>query len=191
MLQGGIYSARQTCPWDSGALQCTVELCDDQAMNPILPGLLAIALYLLATSLLRQGPELHDDQAFNAVACRHPEHGANLLRALRAIVQDNLGDAVDSFAVALSDDSSEVFTLYQGFVLLFLRETARRGFGDRLLATLTERGIADRHWPLQVAYDAYLHGENRLMDVNPEVRTAARRIYQRLEAPNRSDARLI
>ena len=146
---------------------------------------------LLAASLLRQGPELHDDQTFNAVACRHPEHGANLLRALRAIVQDNLGDAVDSFAVALSDDSSEVFTLYQGFVLLFLRETARRGFGDRLLATLTERGIADRHWPLQVAYDAYLHGENRLMDVNPEVRIAARRIYDWLEAPNRSDARLI
>ncbi|AUB80429.1 hypothetical protein [Candidatus Thiodictyon syntrophicum] len=77
------------------------------------------------------------------------------------------------------------FLIYRGRVLLFLRQTARRGHGDRLLRALTDLGIAGTHWPLQVAFDAYLHGEARLKDVNPEVRGAARRIYDWLDAPRR------
>jgi len=72
-------------------------------------------------------------------------------------------------------------------MLLFLREAARRGHGDALLSDLRDRGIADTHWPLVAAYEAYLHGEARLADVNPEVRTAARRIYDWLDAPRRSE----
>lgn len=146
---------------------------------------LVVTSNLLAINPIRGGPELTDDTAFNAVACRHPEHGAGILRALRAIAQDNIGDAAEQFQRALSHDPGELLSLYQGFTLLFLRETARRGFGERLLATLTERGLADRHWPLTAAFDAYLHGEARLTDVNPEVRGAARRILDWLEAPRR------
>lgn len=137
----------------------------------------------LAINLLRAGPELRDDAAFDAVACRHPEHGAALLRTIRALIQENIGDAADQFERALTFDPGEVLIIYQGFVLLILREAARRGFGERLLQTLAERGIADRHWPLHAAFDAYLHGEQRLSNVNPEVRGAARRIFAWLDAP--------
>ena len=114
---------------------------------------------------------------------------ADLLRAVRAIGLDDFGTAAESFAAALAGDHPELLSLYRGFVLLFLREMAERAYGDRLLAFLTERGLADRHWPLCVAYDAYLHGEARLMDVNPEVRGAARQVYEWLDAPRVAERR--
>jgi hypothetical protein len=126
------------------------------------------------------------DAEFNAVVGRHPDSGANVLRALRALVRNDLPASADAFAAALTDQDDEVLTLYQGFVLLFLRESVRRGQGKALLAALRERGIADTHWPLVAAFDAWLLGEERLADVNPEVRTAARRIYDWLDAPRRA-----
>lgn len=144
------------------------------------PADLVPASNLLAISLLLDETEPVGDADFNAVVGRHPEGGANLLRALRSLVRDDLPAAVDTFAAALTDPDGEALTLYQGFVLLILREAARRGQDNALLAALRERIIADTHWPLVAAYDAYdayVHGEARLRDVNPEVRTAVRRIY--------------
>ncbi len=151
------------------------------------PDNLITASNLLAIALLRDDIAPVDDAAFNAIVGRHPDSGANLLRALRALVRGDLPAAADAFAAVLSQPDGDVLTLYQGFVLLFLREAARRGHGDALLSDLRDRGIADTHWPLVAAYEAYLHGEARLADVNPEVRTAARRIYDWLDAPRRSE----
>jgi hypothetical protein len=67
--------------------------------------------------------------------------------------------------------------------LLFLREAARQQWGDLLLRLLDETGASDRHWPLRAAFDALLNGKERLMDVNPEVRSAAQRIFSALVAP--------
>jgi Flp pilus assembly protein TadD len=149
------------------------------------PANLSTVSNLLVIALLRDAAEPVPDTEFNAVVGRHPEGGANLLRALRALVRDDLPAAADGLAAALTDPDGEALTLYQGFVLLILREAARRGQGEALLAALRERGVADTHWPLVAAYNAYVHGEGRLMDVNPEVRGAARRIYQWLDAPRR------
>ncbi|WP_200381173.1 tetratricopeptide repeat protein [Thiococcus pfennigii] len=143
---------------------------------------------LLAIALLNDDAEPVADTDFNAIIGRHPASGANLLRALRGLVRNDLPAAADGFAAALSDPDGEALTLYQGFVLLLLREAARRGHGDALLAALRARGIGDTHWPLVAAYDAYLHGEARLADANPEVRIAARRIFDWLDAPRRGGA---
>ncbi len=70
--------------------------------------------------------------------------------------------------------------------LCALRLAAARGYGDKLLAWLDEQGYADHYWPLRVAFDAYLHGEAKLMDVNPEVRGAAKRIYDWLDSARRT-----
>jgi len=51
-----------------------------------------------------------------------------------------------------------------------------------------EQGYADHYWPLRVAFDAYLHGEAKLMDVNPEVRGAAKRIYDWLASARRAQS---
>jgi len=138
---------------------------------------------LLAARLIQPGYRGDQDVNFEMMMARRPGPEADLLRAIRAIVQDNFGAAVECFVSAITGDDTEVLAVYQGYVLLFLRQTAHRGYGDRLLSALTERGLADTHWPLQAAFDAYLHGEARLMDVNPEVRGAARRIYDWLDAP--------
>jgi len=151
------------------------------------PANLSTQRHLLTARLIQ--PAYQDDQEldFDAIVGRRRGAGADLLRAIRAIAQDNFGTAQDSFAAALSSDQTVSFLISRGRVVLFLRQAAQRGYGDRLLAALSERGLADRHWPLQAAFDAYLHGEARLKDVNPEVRGAARRIYDWLDAPRRQN----
>jgi hypothetical protein len=42
-----------------------------------------------------------------------------------------------------------------------------------------------------MAFDAYLHGEAKLMDVNPEVRGAAKRIYDWLDSARRAQTTMI
>ena len=41
-------------------------------------------------------------------------------------------------------------------------------------------GLADKYWPVYSALDAYFNGEEKLLDVNPEVRGAASMIFHSL-----------
>jgi hypothetical protein len=74
----------------------------------------------------------------------------------------------------LEEGHAELFTVFHIGLLRILQFAAERGHGDKLLDWLKSSGFSDRYWPLYVAFDAYLHGEGRLMDVNPEVRSGAR-----------------
>ncbi|HRD67088.1 MAG TPA: tetratricopeptide repeat protein [Candidatus Competibacter sp.] len=123
---------------------------------------------------------------FETLVDRFSEHGASLLRAFRALALDNFGEATQTLAVALAENSAALFTSCG--VLRVLRLAAARGYGDKLLAWLDEQGYADHYWPLRVAFDAYLHGEAKLMDVNPEVRGAAKRIYDWLASARRAQS---
>ena len=125
------------------------------------------------------------ESLFETVVDRLPPHGAGLLRAFRALALDNFGEATQSLAVALAENSAALFTASQLF-LRVLRLAAARGYGDKLLAWLDEQGYADHYWPFRVAFDAYLHGEGKLMDVNPEVRASAKRIYDWLDSARRA-----
>ena len=98
---------------------------------------------------------------------------------------DNFGEAHQALTVALAENSAALFTASQLF-LRVLRLATARGYGDKLLTWLDEQGYADHYWPLRVAFDAYLHGEGKLMDVNPEVRGAAKRIYDWLDSARRA-----
>lgn len=147
------------------------------------PGDLAATSNLLALHLMQ--PEKQAEAEFEPVVSRHPPHGAGLLRAIRALARSNFGEATDALKLVLENDHPDVFDVYQGFFILVLRLAASHGYGEKLLAWLDEQGLSDRYWPLRVAFDAYLHGEARLMDVNPEVRGAARRIFEWLDAPRR------
>ena len=55
-------------------------------------------------------------------------------------------------------------------------------YGDKLLRFFEEQGFSERYWPVYAALDAYVHGEERLMDVNPEVRGVATHIYAWLDS---------
>jgi tetratricopeptide (TPR) repeat protein len=103
-----------------------------------------------------------------------PPHGVGLLRAFHALAADNFGTAIEELRSALKEGHPDLFTVFRGDLLRNLQFAAERGHGDKLLAWLESSGLSERYRPLYVAFDAYLHGEDRLMDVNPEVRGGAR-----------------
>jgi tetratricopeptide (TPR) repeat protein len=132
-------------------------------------------------------PERYEEaeSLFETLVGRLPSRGAGLLCGFRALALDNFGEATQALAVALGGNQRALFMHYDD-LLRVLRLAAARGYGDKLLAWLDEQGHADRYWPLRVAFNAYLHGEAKLMDVNPEVRGAAKRIYDWLDSARRA-----
>jgi tetratricopeptide (TPR) repeat protein len=151
--------------------------------HALAPDSLVAASNLAALYLIRSDPK--GETMLDAVIGRHPISGAGLLTAIRALMHDEIESAKTAIKAALDDDGTKVFGTYSGFLALILRLAAERGHGDNLLAWLDAQGLSDRYWPLRAAFDAYLHGEPRLMDVNPEVRGVARSIYAWLDAPRR------
>jgi Tfp pilus assembly protein PilF len=129
------------------------------------------------------------DTLYENLLPRLPNHATGLLTAFRALARDNFGQATTAFKATLATDDPIFFTTGNLYLLRVLRLAAQRGYGDKMLAWLDEQGLSDRYWPLRAAFDAYLHGEARLQDVNPEVRGAARRIYDWLDAPRRHAAK--
>jgi Flp pilus assembly protein TadD len=129
----------------------------------------------LAYLLLREG-RVEAELAYQAALVVIPPHGAGLLRAFHALAVDNFGTAMVELGSVLEEGHFELFTVFRIGLLRVLQFAAERGNGDKLLAWLKSSGFSDRYWPLQVAFEAYLHGEDRLMDVNPEVRSGARRL---------------
>ena len=114
---------------------------------------------------------------------KHPKGAQALMRALEAISRDDQALALSLVATIFSDDSEQIFHKYKGFVLLLFREIYRKGGGDFLLRILDETGASDKNWPLRAGYDAYVFGVDHLLDVNPEVRSAASKILSLLSAP--------
>jgi len=134
-------------------------------------------LYNLASLLLRRdgsGPEA--ETIYQKAIAAVPPHGAGLLRAFHALAADNFGTAIAELGSVLEEGHPELFIVFRIELLRVLQFAAERGNGDKLLAWFKSSGFSDRYWPLYVAFDAYLHGEDRLMDVNPEVRSGARRL---------------
>ncbi|HEV7504269.1 MAG TPA: tetratricopeptide repeat protein [Thermoanaerobaculia bacterium] len=126
--------------------------------------------------LLLRGGRADAETFYQAAIAMIPPHGAGLLRAFHALAADNFGTATSELGTVLEEGHSELFTVFRVGLLRVLQFAADRGNGDKLLAWLKSSGFSDRYWPLQVAFEAYLHGEDRLMDVNPEVRSGARRL---------------
>lgn len=114
---------------------------------------------------------------------KHPKGAQALMRALEAITRDDQTLALSLVATIFLDDSEHIFDKYKGFVLLLFREVYRKGWGDFLLRILDETGASDKNWPLRAGYDAYVFGVDHLLDVNPEVRSAASKILSLLSAP--------
>lgn len=119
---------------------------------------------------------------------RMPPHGAALLRAYREFAYDNFGAATQVLREALDSQHVELLTTYLDDLLRNLRLAASKGYGEKLLAFFDESGLSDRYWPIRAAFEAYLYGEERLLDVNPEVRSAARRIYAWLDSHRRASS---
>ncbi len=119
-----------------------------------------------------------------------PAHGGALLRAYRAFTLDNIGDGINAFAEAINSNADEMFNSHFDDLLRVLKLAEQRGHGGKLLAWFDESGVGERYWPLRTAFEAYVYGEAKLRDVNPEVRAAASRIYTSLERLRKKPVRL-
>lgn len=113
----------------------------------------------------------------------HSIGGQELILTFVALAQGNRFAAMAHAEKAFSEEDSHFFDSYRGFILLLLRKARREGWADMLLKMFDETGATDKNWPLQAAFDAFVHGEQRLLDVNPEVRSAAQKIFKLLNAP--------
>jgi tetratricopeptide (TPR) repeat protein len=111
--------------------------------------------------------------------------GLSLLKAALEIAQDNFGLAVKHLGhaldIGLDPETSDFFE----DLLRLLRLGEVRGYGERLIGWLAESGNAERYAPVYGAFVAYVRGERFLLDLNPEVRGAARKLFDFLAAPRR------
>jgi tetratricopeptide (TPR) repeat protein len=97
------------------------------------------------------------------------------------------GDVALAFArlrQALHRDGGVPPANFDDFLRL-LRLFAKHGAGEKLLDWLDETGLGDRVAPARAAFDAYLHGERKLLNVNPETRGVAERLYRWLTSNRR------
>ena len=174
---------KDTAPWNAiGNLLADHLFRPDEAekaystamrMNPENPCAAVNLVYLL----LRKGERTADAESiYRGAIAALPSHGAGLLRTFYALAADNYGAAVAELEQVLTEGHEELFTVFRDDLLRILQFAADRGYGDKLLAWLESSVLGGRYWPLQVAFDAYLHGEERLRDVNPEVRSGARHL---------------
>jgi tetratricopeptide (TPR) repeat protein len=145
--------------------------------------------YFLVWLLLSQA-RLDDAEAMRPVP--DPERldpvDALLIDAGFALARDNLGTALEHLATALDAGlDREHGSIHD--LLPFLRLAEARGYGDKLIAWFETSGNADRYAPVHAAFVAYVKGEERLRDVNPEVRAPAKDLYEKLDKPRLARAK--
>jgi tetratricopeptide (TPR) repeat protein len=150
------------------------------------PGEMQIRRELLVMHLVAQGTSQAIDDEFDAVVADLPPYGTALLEALRAMARENFGEASEAFHAALLAEDQEIFGTFAGAFVAFMRLVVAKGYGNKLIRYLEEQGADDRFWTILGALDAFTNGEERLSDLNPEVRGAAAKIFALLQIPKRN-----
>ncbi|HAT85940.1 MAG TPA: hypothetical protein DCS30_08365 [Rhizobiales bacterium] len=116
-----------------------------------------------------------------------PIVGRSLMDAALAFEAENFGQGTEYLHAALSEELSQDEMTFDDDVERLIRVALSRDFGDRLIEWFQTTRFADRYAPLFVALVAAVKGEEHLLDTNPEVRDAAKVIYQRLVAGRAAD----
>ena len=109
-----------------------------------------------------------------------PETGLALIDAAIQLGHHNFGSAMDHLKIALDGEIKSDAFIFEDDLDRFLRLAKRKGCGEQVIAWLEETAFADRIAPVYVAMKAYVRGEKALLDVNPETREPAKKIFDRL-----------
>lgn len=123
----------------------------------------------------------------NRVIKKVEEIGADLLNAAIQLFQDNFGQMTHHLTNILESNSTKLFENFIDDLYRLLRLVKGRGYGQKLLDWFCEEGYNDQYRPIYEAFNAYVNGEGKLLDVNPEVREPARDIYNWLTS-NQQDS---
>ena len=111
--------------------------------------------------------------------------GLALTDAAIELAKDNFGLAVERLARSLDIGLEEGKSPFFEDLLRLLRLSEARGYGERLVEWFKASGNAERYAPVFAAFVAYVRGERFLLDVNPEVRAPARKLFDLLSAARR------
>lgn len=160
-----------------------------------------------AEQAYRQALELNDDKINNNIhvslailywlalkqpenARRHAELGrqvdetyiGDLLEAAQYLAEDQPGPAFTAIDTALARADDKLWGEYLYRLQRLLRYAISQGYGRKFLEFMQAANYPNRYAPLYWAFLAALEGEDRLLNVNPEVRRTAEQIYRGLAA---------
>jgi tetratricopeptide (TPR) repeat protein len=108
--------------------------------------------------------------------------GIDLLDAGIALITGDPKAAIAFLDKALRHDNpSATSPYYFDDLLRLLRLFAKHGVDEKLLTQLDAMGWSSRFAPVRAGFLAYVFGERTLLDVNPEVRLPAERLYRWLK----------
>lgn len=111
----------------------------------------------------------------NPVAC-------GVIRTLVALQRENWFDARSEFEGLLQSFGERIPPEHWDDVLRILAWSIRFGSGEKMLKLMREKGIQERFWPLYSGFEAALaDNADWLLDIAPEARLAARRIFEALQ----------
>ena len=102
-----------------------------------------------------------------------------LLDAAKSLATNFPKNAWEALNTALSVDGEKIWNSYAGWHCI-LRYAVSRGYGIKFKEWMEAAGYPDRYAPLYWAFLALLEGDAILLNVNPEVRRTAERIYRGL-----------
>ncbi len=112
--------------------------------------------------------------------------GRALIQAGLELGADNLGASLNHLQAALDQGLDGEFDFNED-LLWYLRIVAERGYGERMIDWFVTSGNADRYAPIYGAFIAHVRGERFLLDLNPEVRGVAQRLYAKLSAGKKNE----
>ena len=104
------------------------------------------------------------------------EHlGQELADAAIETLRDNFGEMTKHLNMALSN--ADPNPMFFDDLLRLLRLIKDRGYGPRLIEWFKQEGHESRHAAVYAAFVAFNKGRRALLDVNPEIRRPAERIF--------------
>lgn len=116
-----------------------------------------------------------------------PPQGMMLINSALAFEADNFGEATFHLEKALSETLTVENFDFTDDLERLLRLAIAKGFGEKLIAWFDKTRFSERYAPVHAAFLAAVRGERKLLDINPEVRHAAREIYSRLVRSKHQD----
>lgn len=108
------------------------------------------------------------------------ECGKQLLEVARLLAEDSMGLAWSAFDSAITLGSDAIWDCYGSCLQYILRYVHHHGYGEKFQSWMEAADYPARYAPLYWAFCALQEGEAILLNVNPEVRRTAEKIYQGL-----------
>jgi Flp pilus assembly protein TadD len=116
------------------------------------------------------------------------ECGKQLLEVARLLAEDSLGLAWSAFDSALTLGGDALWDGYGSCLKYILRYVHHHGYGAKIQSWMEAADYPARYAPLYWAFWALREGEAILLNVNPEVRRTAEKIYQGLAIGKQSES---